>query len=238
MIFAGILAGGIGSRMNMADMPKQFLELGKKPIVIHTLEKFLLCTDVDYVYIGVHPNWVVHMEDLVKKYIKVRTECVRIVSGGEDRNGTIMNIVDAIEEEFGRSDEHYIITHDSVRPFVTSRIINDNIDAVLEYKACDTVIPATDTIVESDDGNSISDIPRRDRLYQGQTPQSFQITLLKDLYQKLSKDEKMILTDACKIAVMQKCPVKLVQGEVSNMKITTVSDLKIAQAMVGGNILD
>lgn len=238
MIFAGILAGGVGSRMNMADMPKQFLELGSRPMVIHTLEKFLLCTRIDHVYIGVHPDWVLHMEDLVRKYIRIRPECVCIVAGGGDRNGTIMNIVDAIEEEFGQSEDHYIITHDSVRPFVTSRIINDNIDAVLAYKACDTVIPATDTIVVSDDGQNIADIPRRDRLYQGQTPQSFQIALLKSLYRQLSEEEKGILTDACKIAVMKDYPVRLVQGEPSNLKITTVSDLKIARAMVGGSVID
>ena len=55
MIFAAILAGGVGSRMNIADMPKQFLMLGEKPIVVHTLEKFMMCTRIDCVYVGVHP---------------------------------------------------------------------------------------------------------------------------------------------------------------------------------------
>ncbi len=238
MIFGGILAGGVGSRMKMEDMPKQFLDLGGKPIVIHTLEKFLLCSRVDYVYVGVHPSWVLHMEDLVEKYIKVRKECVRIVAGGTDRNSTIMNIVQEIENEFGEDESNYIVTHDSVRPFITSRIINDNIDAVLEYKACDTVIPATDTIVVSTDHKVISDIPVRSMMYQGQTPQSFQINLLKELYQSLTDEEKNILTDACKMAVVRNRPVYLVEGETSNLKITTVSDYKVAQAMVGGKIID
>lgn len=238
MIFAGILAGGIGSRMNIADMPKQFLDLGEKPIVIHTLEKFLLCERIGEIYVGVHPSWVSHMESLVEKYIKVRKENIHIVEGGSDRNSTIMNIVTAIESEFGESEEHYIITHDSVRPFLTSRIINDNIDAVMEYKVCDTVIPATDTIVVSEDGKSILDIPIRDKMYQGQTPQSFQIILLRSLYEDLREDEKAILTDACKIAVVRNQKVYLVKGEASNIKLTTVSDYNIAQAMVGGKIID
>jgi len=238
MIFGGILAGGIGSRMNIADMPKQFLELGAKPIIIHTLEKFLVCPDIDYVYIGVHENWILHMEDLLEKYIKIRKNVVRIVAGGEDRNSTIMNIVAAIEKDFGESDENYIITHDSVRPFVTARILNDNIEAVLKYKACDTVIGAVDTIVTSKDGNIISEIPDRKNMYQGQTPQSFQINLLKELYSELSEDEKRVLTDACKICVVRQAPVYLVRGETSNLKITTVSDYKIAQAMVGGRSID
>lgn len=238
MIFGGILAGGTGTRMNMADMPKQFLELGSKPMVIHTLEKFLLCPRMDQVYIGVHPNWVLHMEDLVEKYIGIRKENVHIVEGGHDRNETIMNIVAAIEKDYGESEEHYIITHDSVRPFVTSRILEDNIEAVQKFQVCDTVIPATDTIVVSEDGESIAEIPVRDRMYQGQTPQSFQIRLLKELYESLGENEKAILTDACKMAVVRNHRVSLVKGEPSNLKITTVSDYKIAQAMVGGKIID
>ena len=72
MIFGAILAGGVGSRMNISDMPKQFLPLGDKPILVHTLEKFLLCERLDMIYIGVHPNWVLHMEDLLDKYVPAR----------------------------------------------------------------------------------------------------------------------------------------------------------------------
>lgn len=238
MVFGGILAGGIGSRMNMADMPKQFLNLGDKPMVIHTLEKFLLCPKIEQIYVGVHPNWVVHMEDLVDKYINIRKECVHIIPGGGDRNSTIMNIVDAVERDYGESEEHYLITHDSVRPFVTSRILNDNVEAVRRHKVCDTVIPATDTIVVSEDGSMITDIPVRSKMYQGQTPQSFQVDLLRKLYAALNEEEKAVLTDACKIAVVQNEPVYLVKGEPSNLKVTTVSDYKVAQAMVGGKVVD
>lgn len=238
MVFGAILAGGVGSRMNISDMPKQFLNLGDKPIVIHTLEKFLLCAEMDEVYIGVHENWMLHMQDLIDKYIVMRKECVHIVSGGTDRNSTIMNIVKEIEKNHGVSNENYIVTHDSVRPFVTARILNDNIEKVKEFKACDTVVGAIDTIVASEDGKVITDIPNRRLMYQGQTPQSFQINLLKELYNDLSEEEKEILTDACKICVVRKVPVHLIEGEVSNLKITTVSDYKVAQAMVGGKIID
>ena len=232
MIFGAILAGGTGSRMNIADMPKQFLQLGDKPIILHTLEKFLLCSQMDKIYIGVHPNWFMHMEDLIDKFVKLRKEDIIIVPGGEDRNSTIMNIVCNIEKNFGESEDNYIITHDSVRPFVTSRILKDNIEQVKLHKACDTVVGAIDTIVESVDGNVISGIPDRRRMYQGQTPQSFQIKLLKDLYNDLTQEEKQVLTDACKICVVRNIPVYLINGETSNLKITTVGDYRIAQAMV------
>lgn len=232
MIFGAILAGGTGSRMKIADMPKQFLPLGEKPIIIHTLQKFLLCNDLDKVYIGIHPSWISYMNDLIEKHIDNK-DMVRVVEGGSDRNSTIFNIVKAIEDDHGESDEHIIVTHDAVRPFVTLRILNENIQAALEYGACDTVVGATDTIVESIDGVSISNIPPRNYMYQGQTPQSFNISKLKKVFAELSKEEKESLTDACSIFVKKGQKVHLVRGEVSNMKITTVNDYEIVQAMIG-----
>ena len=233
MIFGAILAGGTGSRMNIADMPKQFLPLGDKPIVIHTLEKFLLCNQLDAVYLCVHPSWVTHMQDLIVQFIKTDRKIV-VVPGGGDRNSTILNIIEGIETDFGESDEHIIVTHDAVRPFITLRMISENIAAAKEFGAVDTVTPAIDTIVCSQDGKVVSDIPDRRRMYQGQTPQSFQISLIKRLYLSLTEEEKEILTDACKICVVRDQPVHLVEGEISNIKITTISDYKIAQAMLGG----
>ena len=238
MIFAGILAGGVGRRMQNGDLPKQFLMLGEKPIVIHTVEAFLANSRIDKLYIGVPAVWCGYTETLIEKYIRFRREDVVVCEGGEDRNGTIMNIIDAIEGEFGCSDEHYIVTHDAVRPFVSSRIINENIDAVIKHGATDTCVSAVDTIVESRDGTLISAIPERRLMYQGQTPQSFRITLLKDLYAALDDEEKKILTDACKICVIKNTPVYIVEGDVSNMKITTVPDYKMAAALVGGNTID
>ena len=231
MIFGAILAAGIGSRMNISDMPKQFLPLGDKPIIIHTIEKFLLCDKIDKIYVGVSPKWILHTKDLLKKYC-IDTDKVIITEGGSDRNGTIINIINKIESDYGEDKNHIIVTHDSVRPFVTLRIIEDNINAAISNKACDTVVSAIDTIVVSNNNDVISDIPNRKYMYQGQTPQSFNMSMLKELYNDLSDDEKSILTDACKICVVRNVPVKLVEGEISNMKITTVSDYKMAQAMI------
>lgn len=237
MIYGAILAGGIGSRMNISDMPKQFLPLGDRPIIIQTLEKFLMCNRLDYIYVGVHSSWVSHMEDLLEKF-NLDNDKIIITEGGADRNNTIINIIDKIEKEHGMYDDDIIVTHDSVRPFVTLRIIEDNIDAAIKYGACDTVVSAVDTIVVSEDGDVIHNIPNRKFMYQGQTPQSFKMNMLKGLYNDLTQEEKEILTDACKICVVRNTPVKLVEGEISNIKITTVSDYKMAQAMLGGIELD
>lgn len=238
MIFGAILAGGTGSRMHMADMPKQFLPLGDKPILLHTLEKFLTCSRFDKIYVGVHPDWIDYTNDLVEKHLSAKKDYISVVCGGANRNDTIFNIVGAIEKDFGVSDDNIIVTHDSVRPFVSLRVLEENIDAAIKYGAVDTVVPAIDTIVVSQDGKTISDIPQRDKMYQGQTPQSFRINLIKELYISLTQEEKKILTDACKICVVRDTPVYLVTGATTNLKITTPGDYKIAQAMVGGEISD
>ncbi len=235
MIFAAIVAGGVGNRMNLSGLPKQFLPLGEtgKPIIIHTLEKFLLCDRVDHIYLGIHKDWTGYAEELLAKY-GVNTGRVFVVEGGSDRNLTILNIISAIEKNHEKNSEHIIITHDAVRPFVTLRMINENIDAALKCGACDTVIPAVDTIIESTDREYITNVPNRSFMYQGQTPQSFNMTVLKTLYEDLSSEEKNLLTDACKIFVFRNKPVKLVAGDTFNIKITTVSDYKIAEAILGG----
>ncbi len=237
MIYSAILAGGSGTRLNISSMPKQFLPLVDKPIIIHTLEKILMCNRFDAVFIGVHNSFLSHMADLLEKY-NLDNEKVIIVNGGESRNDTIFNIIDEIENKFTINEDDIIVTHDAVRPFVTLRILNDNIDYSLKYGACDTVICATDTIVCSSDNNTITEIPNRKYMYQGQTPQSFNIKMIKELYNSLTVEEKEILTDACKICVLKGHTVKLVDGEVSNIKITTVTDYKIAQVLAGGIAID
>ena len=237
MIFGAILAGGIGSRMKMADMPKQFLLLGSKPIIIHTVEKFLANERFDCIYIGINGDWVLYFEDLLKKF-NLSSDRIKVVAGGTDRNLTIMNIIADIHENISKSEDDVIVTHDAVRPFLTNRIINENIDAAIKYGGCDTVIPATDTIIASTDKEYISDVPDRNELYQGQTPQSFNLNKLHAMYNGLSEQEKATLTDACKIFTITGNKVRLVKGEACNIKITTVSDYKIAEAIVGGNISD
>ena len=231
MIFAAILAGGIGSRMGGTDTPKQFLDLGDKPVIIHTIEKFVINSKIDKIIVLTPQNFINHTNHLIHEYIG-ENEDIIVIEGGETRNDTLMNSISYIEENFGIDDESVIITHDSVRPFVTHRIIEDNIDAAKRYGACDTVVPATDTIVESINGATISSIPVRDYYYQGQTPQSFNIKKLFNLIASLTEEESNILTDACKIFTLKDEDVYLVEGEVTNIKITYPYDLKLANTIL------
>lgn len=235
MIYAGILAGGKGTRMGNVPMPKQFLTLNDKAIIIHTLEKFILNNRLDKIFIAVPKDWVQYTRDLVKKH-QLDLPKVEVIQGGVDRNDTIMNVIAAIDNQNGLNDDDILVTHDAVRPFLTHRIIEQNIDAGLQFGSVDTVIDAIDTIVESQDGEFITQIPVRSHMFQGQTPQTFNIKKLQELYNSLSQDEKEILTDACKIFAIKGEKVKLVRGESYNIKVTTPYDLNVANSILKGSL--
>lgn len=235
-IFGVILAGGSGTRMGNVEKPKQFMMIGSKPIIAHTIEKFVISAAFEAVIVLTPKQWVKHTQDIIKKYIPIAKN-VYVLEGGRSRNETIMNSIAYIDGNYGVDDKTIIVTHDSVRPFISHRIIAENVASALKYGACDTVIAATDTIVKSDDGMIITDIPDRTKMYQGQTPQSFRAKVLRDLYYGLTKEEQEILTDACKIMVLKGQKVHLVEGEVSNMKITYPYDIKVAEALLGGSQL-
>lgn len=231
MIFGVVLAGGIGSRMGNVDKPKQYLLVGEKPIIIHTLERFYVQNEFEKIIVLCPEEWVSHTKNLIKKYMK-DTERIVVLRGGDTRNETIMNSLRYIEKEYGLDDDTIVVTHDSVRPFVTQRIIEENIKYAKEYGACDTAVAATDTIVYSKDNVLISDIPDRSKMYQGQTPQTFNALKLKNLYESLTEEEKATLTDAAKIFVMKGEKVHIVDGEVFNIKITYPYDLRVAEALI------
>ncbi len=237
MVFAAVFAGGIGSRMGNSDTPKQYLELGSKPIIIHTIEKFFVNEEIDEILVLCPKAWVAHTRNLVQKHLP-QGKKITVIQGGESRNGTLENAIAFIEENYKIDEDTIIVTHDAVRPFLTHRIICENVESARKYGACDTVIPATDTIVASENGTMISSIPDRSKMYQGQTPQSFRLMELKRVLSSLTEEEKAILTDACKIFSIKNKDVYMVDGEVFNIKITYPYDLKVAHTLLKGKDTD
>ena len=227
MIYAGIVAGGTGSRMG-ADRPKQFLSLGGITVLEMSAAAFLNIKEIDRVYIAVHKDWLEHTRELFKAH----GSRVSIATAGETRSDTLVNIVNAVFAENEITDEDIILTHDAARPFVTERIIRDNIAAAKEYTVCTTAIPATDTVLVSGNGETVTAAPDRSTLYQAQTPQSFRLTEFRRIYASLSAQEKAALTDACGIFSARGVPVRIVPGEPENFKLTTPFDLKTAEALI------
>jgi 4-diphosphocytidyl-2-methyl-D-erithritol synthase len=230
MIYAQIMAGGIGKRMGNVPLPKQFLMLGTKPIIIHTIEKFILHEEFELIIVSVPTDWIPYTEEILNKYGIVDSR-IRIISGGVERNDTLDNALKYIDQYSNINESDLLVTHDAVRPFVTRRIIEDNISALKYFDAVDSVIPAFDTIVEGK-GREISAIPIRSLMYQGHTPQSFKINSLKESLSKLSVADRQELSDSAKIMLLDGKKVKMIDSEISNIKITTPYDLMIANAIL------
>jgi len=229
MILAAILAGGTGSRMGGGNLPKQFLPLGGKPILVRAAEQFLTHPQVEGIIVLAPASWLDFTRDLLDGHLP-QGHNVIVAEGGKTRNDTLRRALDCVRERFGE-DDHILLTHDAARPFVTHRIIGDNIALARAHGACATVVPACDTIMQSEDGQYISRIPPREAMYQAQTPQTFTCHMLRALMDALLPEEEATLTDACKIFALRGEPVALARGEASNIKITYPLDLAVAQAI-------
>ena len=229
MVFGVILAGGDGQSMEEA---KQYRMLGNKPVFVHTIDKFYIHEKLEKILVLCPEKWLGDTLKIIEQYFPGGKERIVLVKSGDTRNETIMNAVSFIEEHYGMDEDTLIVTHDSVRPFVSYRLIEENIEYGLKYGVVDTVIPASDTLVYSEDGTKIASIPKRSMMYQGQTPQTFRVKRFRELYQRLTEEEKAVLTDACKIFVLNGEKVYLAEGEIFNIKITYPYDLKVAESLM------
>lgn len=231
MNYAMILAGGSGTRMGNTSVPKQYMELNGKPILIHTLEKFVCHEEVDRIIIVVPDSWFEFTQSILSKY-HLDSDNIFVVSGGENRNETILKGCRFIQSQEDYAAADIVVTHDAVRPFLTHRIISDNIHAVSKGYAVDTVISAIDTIISSENGVIIDAIPERKAMFQGQTPQSFLVGEFIDLYLQSEIADLAILSDACKLFLMNGRKVKIVLGDQANIKITTLFDFQLAESII------
>lgn len=228
MVYAAVLAGGSGLRMG-GDMPKQFLSVSGRPIIIRSIDAFAESGLVDKIYVAVSADYLDYTKNLISEFCP--DVAVTVISGGSNRNETLFNVLKDIEKN-GMTKEDIILTHDAVRPFINTRIISDNIDAVRKYGACNTVVPAVDTMVRSTDGEVICDIPARSELFHGQTPQSFNASELMALYAGMSDEEFELYTDACIVFVRNGRKVHLVAGDRNNIKLTYPEDMEKAEIII------
>ena len=214
MNFALILAAGSGSRMGNSDRPKQFLPIYGKPLMVHTIEAFEMHDEIDGVVIVTNESYIDQVKVWCKQYDLSKVKAV--VAGGNSRQISVYNgLID-----------------DAARPLISSKIISSNIEACKKYDAVDTVIKATDTIIVSKDNETLSSIPNRSELYQGQTPQSFKLCLILEAHEKAKSNLIPNVTDDCKLVLSLGKEVHLVEGSVQNFKITTFDDLMILKALL------
>jgi len=234
MVFAAVLAGGIGSRMG-ANTPKQYLKIGGRSILNITVSKFLEEPVFEQVVVLVPEDWTAYTREHLQEAFG-ETDRLKVLSGGATRNDTLSNAIRYFETHYELDDDSLLVTHDAVPPFAPRRIIRENIEQARTYGACGTAIPAVDTILRSRDGGFIDEIPDRAELFQMQTPQTFRIRKLEQLMRSLTEEETEILTDGCKIFTLKGEPVSIVRGEPYNLKITYPYDLKIGEALAASGL--
>lgn len=228
MIFAAMLAGGTGTRMEL-DKPKQFEIVGDKPILAHSIEKFLQVEEIDEIIVSSPEDFIDKTKDLINRYFNNDPRLV-VIQGGETRNGTILNSIDYVKSNYGNDEDPILITHDASRIFVTPELIKNSILELENHDAASPAIPAIDVIFESKEKGKLTDIPLRKNLVHSQTPQSFKINKFLEIYQDLSDEEIAKLDEAMILFFLRDGNISLFEGDPRNFKITRKVDLKIAEA--------
>ena len=229
MNIALIIAAGSGSRMGNADKPKQFLPIYGKPLMIHTIEAFEAHDQIDAIIIVTNDVYIDQVKIWCKQYdlSKVKT----VVAGGNSRQISVYNGLQAVKE-IASSGDDIIVIHDAARPLISQKIISDNISACQQFGAVDTVIKASDTIIRSIDEQIISDVPNRNELYQGQTPQTFKLNIILEAHEQAKSGLIPNVTDDAKLVLSLGKDVHLVEGSKQNFKITTFDDLMMLKALL------
>lgn len=230
MVIAAVLGGGKGSRMG-TELPKQFMELGGRAVFLHSLGAFLRCARVDAALALVPAEYVDLASRLVAEAFPAGGKPVAVLPGGGSRGETLLKALEYVRDTYGLEDA-VLLTHDAARPFVTRRMIEENISGALEWGAVNTCVPATDTVFLSGDGRFISAVPDRSTVFHAQTPQTFRAGLLYDLIARMDPAEFASLTDGCSVFTRSGLPVAMARGSVDNIKITFPGDMKRAEQIL------
>ena len=222
-IGAVVLAAGSGKRMG-ADIPKQYLALCGKPVMVYCLEAFEK-SRVDEIVLVVAPGDRAYCrKEIVEKYHITKVSA--IVDGGAERYDSVYEGLKVIHSD-------YVLIHDCARAFVTEDIIERSIRGAKEYGACVVGMPVKDTIKIADESGWVGATPRRDLVWSVQTPQSFSYPLVYEAYTRLQACDKTGVTDdAMVVEKTMQARVKLIEGSYENIKVTTPEDLLMGERIL------
>lgn len=229
MNIAIIFASGKGTRMG-SEIPKQFLEINGKPILLHTVELFQYNSSIDKIYISTLKEYIPYVEHLVEN--NNISKVVSVIEGGKTAQDSIYNALKKAESE--NPPDSIVLLHDGVRPFVSSDVITANVEGVKKYGNAITSIPAFETIMISKDKTVIDDVTIRDQTFIGQAPQSFYLKDIISAHEQIrnSKNGYTNMVDACTILRSLGKDVHLVLGNRGNIKITTPEDVYTFKAFL------
>lgn len=225
---AMIIAGGIGARTHQ-DIPKQFINVHDKPIIIYTLEAFQNHPSIDAIELVCLEGW----HDVVWAYAKQFgiTKLENIVTGGATGQDSIRNGLYDIASRY-KDDDDIVLIHDSIRPMVSAEIISDNIRVCRECGNATAVIPCTSVMLKTEDSVVSEDQVPRDNLKITQTPQAFFLNELLSVHAEAIKKDLLPSIASCALYIEMGKKVYLSLGSEKNIKITTSEDIEIFSSLL------
>jgi 2-C-methyl-D-erythritol 4-phosphate cytidylyltransferase len=220
-VFAIVPAAGSGKRLG-GSVKKQFLLLKDKPIIVHTLQRFEHCPDVDEIAVAVPEQSIAEMESLVSHYRLHKVSLVTV--GGEKRQDSVYNIL----RRFTFKPTDIVLVHDGVRPFIESKRISQLIRICKEHEAAVLAVQPKDTIRRSRGGEFFDQTLDRYALWLVQTPQAFMASILMKAFKK-ARHDRFYATDESGLVERIGVRVRIVEGSYDNIKITTQEDVDLGR---------
>ena len=226
-----IIAGGVGARMHQ-DIPKQFMNVNDRPIIVYTLQAFQNHPNIDAIEVVCLDGW----HDILKAYCRQFgiTKVENIVSGGETGQDSIRNGLYDIAKRY-KDDDDIVLIHDSIRPMVSQDIISDNIRVCREFGNATTVIPCTSVMLKTEDSIVSNGQVPRDNLKITQTPQAFFLNELLAVHSEAIKIDLLPSIASCALYIEMGKKIYLSKGSEKNIKITTSEDIEIFSALLKSN---
>lgn len=222
-----LLAGGSGQRFG-ADRPKQFVRIGERTVLEHSLAAFEQSPHIDAVVVVSHPQHLDEVRQLLPS--SQHPKLLAVVAGGAERQDSTLNALRALEQVADAPLEQIrILIHDAVRPAVSQSIIERVCTALHTHQAANLVVPVTDTLLEINDNGTTAAMPSRARFRRVQTPQGFHASTLQHAYDVALTDPNFQATDDCGVVFryLPEVEIALVEGEQRNIKLTYPEDLHV-----------
>ena len=233
MNIALIIAGGSGARMGQ-DIPKQFLTVNEKPVIIYTLEAFQRHPQIDEIAVVCIEGWEQVLQAYAKQFNIHKLKF--IFKGGENGQSSIRNgIMGLMESHEGRD---IVLVHDAIRPMVSEDIISDCLVKTEQNGSAIAVIPCAEAMLETKNGNSSDSSYPRDELKRTQTPQGFRLGELATLHEEALEKGITNSVASCTLMVEMGRTVYFSMGSEKNIKLTTVDDIDIFKALLAAQRAD
>lgn len=225
--YALIFAGGKGTRMTMADRPKQFLEIENKAVICHTIDYFENCEQIDGIVVVTNVDWLDYTKNLLKDYNKVFS----VIAGGATAlDSQYLGLLEI--EKVAKSDKNVVLIHDGVRPLITNQLIKDCIKSVNERGNAITTAPAIETIIRIDDNGNIVETLYRQSCQLARAPQCFYLEDILSLHRKSIQENVHNFIDSATMMTYYGRKLYSVIGPSDNIKVTTATDYYICQTML------